>query len=197
MVRAGLTTERVVEAAADLADSVGFDQVTISALARGFGVKDASLYSHVRNLHDLRTRVALFAAGEFIDRINTAVAGRAGKDALIAFADAYRSFALERPGRYEATQMRIDPAVAVRTSAYRRTVETIGAVLRAYGLTEPDLTDAVRLLRSTLHGYCALEANGGFGAPRDVRRSWDRAVEALHFLLEHWSSAVSEEERDD
>lgn len=194
MARAGLTTERVVEAAADLADSVGFDQVTISALARGFGVKDASLYSHVRNLLDLRTRVALLAAGEFIDRINAAIAGRAGKDALIAFAAAYRSFALERPGRYEATQMRIDPEIAVRSSAYLRTIETIGAMLRAYGLTEPDLTDAVRLLRSTLHGYCALEANGGFAASREVDASWERAVDALHFLLEHWSSAVSEGE---
>ncbi|MFF9349185.1 TetR/AcrR family transcriptional regulator [Streptomyces sp. NPDC014734] len=197
MVRAGLTTERVVEAAADLADSVGFDKVTISALARGFGVKDASLYSHVRNLHDLRTRVALLAAGEFIDRINAAVVGRAGKDALMAFADAYRSFALECPGRYEATQMRVDPAFAARTSAYRRTIETIGAMLRAYGLAEPDLTDVVRLLRSTLHGYCALEANGGFGAPRDVRTSWERAVGALHFLLEHWPSAMKEGEHDD
>lgn len=63
MVRAGLTTDRVVAAAADLADSAGFDKVTISALARGFGVKDASLYSHVKNLQDLRTRVALLAAG--------------------------------------------------------------------------------------------------------------------------------------
>lgn len=63
MVRAGLTTDRVVEAAADLADSIGLDKVTVSALARGFGVKDASLYSHVRSVQDLRTRVALLAAG--------------------------------------------------------------------------------------------------------------------------------------
>ncbi len=39
-------------------------------------------------------------------------------------------------------------------------------MLRAYGLEEPDLTDAVRLLRSTFHGYCALESTGGFGASR-------------------------------
>jgi AcrR family transcriptional regulator len=196
MVRAGLTTERVVEAAADLADDIGFDKVTISALARGFGVKDASLYSHVKNLQDLRFRVAVLASEEFIDRIAAAVVGRAGKDALVGFADAYRAFALERPGRYEATQLQVDPAVAARTSAYRRTIETTGAMLRAYGLAEPDLTDAVRLLRSTFHGYCALEASGGFGAPRDVQTSWERAVEALHFLLEHWPSATNKGENE-
>ncbi|MGW3285095.1 TetR-like C-terminal domain-containing protein [Streptomyces sp. NPDC001002] len=186
MARAGLTTERVVAAAADLADEVGFENVTLSALARRFGVKDASLYVHVRNAQDLRTRVALLAGGELIDRIAEAVVGRAGKDALAAFADAYREYALERPGRYAATQLRIDQALIADTPAFRRTAEITYGMLRAYGLEEPDLTDAVRLLRATFHGYCALEATGGFGAPRDVRRSWEQAVAALHIALENW-----------
>ncbi|MFJ3086278.1 TetR/AcrR family transcriptional regulator [Streptomyces sp. NPDC086838] len=190
MVRAGLTTERVVAAAADLADTAGFDKVTISALARGFGVKDASLYSHVKNLGDLRTRVALLAAEEFIDRIEAAVAGRAGKDALVAFADAYRTFALEHPGRYAATQYPVDPAIVAEAPAYHRTLRTTSAMLRAYGLTEPDLTDAVRLLRSTFHGFTALEGHGGFEAPRPVQKSWEHAVEGLHFLLSNWSRAT-------
>jgi AcrR family transcriptional regulator len=186
MARAGLTADRLATAAADLADEIGFENVTLSALARHFGVKDASLYSHVRNLQDLRTRVALLAGGEMIDRIAGAVAGRAGRDALAAFAGAYRAFALERPGRYAATQIRIDQALVTGTPAFRRTTEITYGMLRAYGLDEPDLTDAVRLLRSTFHGYCALEASGAFGAPRDVQASWDKAIEALHAALVHW-----------
>ncbi|MFJ3303664.1 TetR/AcrR family transcriptional regulator [Streptomyces sp. NPDC086549] len=186
MARAGLSVDRLVAAAAELADDVGFENVTLSALARRFGVKDASLYSHVRNLQDLRTRLALFAGAELIERIAAAVAGRAGKDALAAFAGAYREYALERPGRYAATQIRIDQALVADSPALRRTAEITYGMLRAYGLDEPDLTDAVRLLRSTFHGYCALESTGGFGAARDVQASWDKAVEALHITLEHW-----------
>lgn len=186
MARAGLTAGRVVAAAADLADEVGFEHVTLSALARRFGVKDASLYSHVRNLRDLRTRVAFLAGGELIDKIAVAVAGRAGRDALTAFAGAYRAYALEHPGRYAATQIRIDQALIADSPALRRTAEITYGMLRAYGLAEPDLTDAVRLLRSTFHGYCALESTGGFGAPRDVQRSWERVVDALHVALTHW-----------
>lgn len=186
MARAGLTTARVVEAAAELADEVGFEKVTVTALARQFGVKDASLYSHVKNVQELRTRLALLAGGEMIERIELAVAGRAGKDALVAFADAYRKYALEHPGRYAATQIRVDPAVVADSAVFRRTVEVTYGMLRAYGLTEPDLTDAVRLLRSTFHGYCHLESSGGFGHPRDVQTSWDKAVDALHIALEHW-----------
>ncbi|MET8167705.1 WHG domain-containing protein [Streptomyces sp. NPDC005329] len=190
MPRVGLTTDRLVEAAAELADEVGFDKVSISALARRFGVKDASLYSHVRNLRELRTRLALLVGGEMIDRIAVAVVGLAGKEALVAFAGAYREYALQHPGRYAATQIRIDQEIdrelAAQSPAPRRTVEITYGMLRAYGLDEPDLTDAVRLLRSTFHGYCTLEAAGGFGAPRDVQRSWDKAIEALHMALAHW-----------
>ncbi|MEU9910950.1 TetR-like C-terminal domain-containing protein [Streptomyces sp. NPDC051001] len=194
MARAGITPDRLTAAAADLADEVGFENVTLSALARHFGVKDASLYSHVRNLQELRTRVALLAGGEMIDRIAVAVAGRAGKDALAAFAGAYREYALERPGRYAATQIRIDQALVADSPGLRRTAEITYGMLRAYGLEEPDLTDAVRLLRSTFHGYCALEASGGFGAPRDVQKSWKRAIDALHVLLQNWPREESEEE---
>ncbi|MFF8726113.1 TetR/AcrR family transcriptional regulator [Streptomyces sp. NPDC015171] len=186
MARAGLTVERLVTAAAELADEAGFDKLSVSALARRFGVKDASLYSHVRNLQDLRTRLALYAGGELIDRIAEAVAGRSGKDALTAYAGAYRDYALAHPGRYAATQIRVDQALIADSPALRRTAEITYGMLRAYGLDEPDLTDAVRLLRSTFHGYCVLESAGGFGADRDVRASWDKAVDALHLALEHW-----------
>jgi AcrR family transcriptional regulator len=196
MPRVGLTTDRLVEAAAELADEVGFDHVSISALARRFGVKDASLYSHVRNLGELRTRLALFVGGEMIDEIGSAVVGLAGRDALVAFAKAYREYALRHPGRYAATQTRIDQEryreLTADSAALRRTAEVTYGMLRGYGLQEPDLTDAVRLLRSTFHGYCLLEAGGGFGAPRDVRTSWDKAIDALHAALTHWPREASD-----
>src|SRR5689334_24809025 len=112
VVRAGLTTERVVRAGAELADEVGFEQVTVSELARRFDVKVASLYSHLRSSQDLKTRIALFALEELADRVAAALAGRAGRDALAAFADAYRDYAREHPGRYAAARLRLDPETA-------------------------------------------------------------------------------------
>ncbi|WP_030723780.1 TetR/AcrR family transcriptional regulator [Streptomyces sp. NRRL S-237] len=188
MARAGLTADRVTVAGAELADEVGLDRVTMSAVARRLGVKDASLYAHVRNLEDLRGRIALLAADEKTLRIAEATAGRSGKDALVAFADAWREYAHAHPGRYTATQtrIRIDPEPAAQAPGPRRAVELTYGVLRGYALTEPDLTDAVRLLRSTFHGFVALEAAGGFAHERSPQRSWVRALDALHTLLEHW-----------
>ncbi|MET9543832.1 WHG domain-containing protein [Streptomyces sp. NPDC006627] len=191
MVRAGLTAERVTIAGAELADQVGLERLSMSQVARRLGVKDASLYTHVRGLEDLRGRIALLAADEKTLRIAEATAGRAGKDALVAYANAWREYAHRHPGRYAATQaaIRLDPELAAAAPGPRRAVELTYGMLRGYGLSEPDLTDAVRLLRSTFHGFVALEAAGGFAHQRAPQRSWDRALDALHTLLEHWPTS--------
>ncbi|MDT0465663.1 TetR/AcrR family transcriptional regulator [Streptomyces gibsoniae] len=183
MVRAGLTTERLTRAGAELADEVGFDQVTVSALARRFDVKVASLYSHVKNSHDLKTRIALLALEELADRVADALAGRAGKDALAAFADAYRDYAREHPGRYDAARFRLDPDTAAASAGVRHAQMT-RAILRGYDLTEPDQTHAVRMLGSVFHGYVSLELSGGFSHTAvDPQESWSWIVDSLDALL--------------
>ncbi|MFF4341202.1 TetR-like C-terminal domain-containing protein [Kitasatospora sp. NPDC001540] len=59
-------------------------------------------------------------------------------------------------------------------------------VLRGCGPAEPDLTDAVRPLRSTCHGFVAPGASGGFAYERSPERSRVRALDALHIPPEHW-----------
>jgi AcrR family transcriptional regulator len=186
MARAGLTVERLTLAGAELADEVGFDQVTVSAVARRFDVKVASLYSHLNSSQDLKTKIAMLALDELADRGAAALAGRAGKDALAAFANVYRDYAREHPGRYAAAQLRLSPEEAA-ASAGSRHAQMTRAILRGYDLTEPDQTHAVRLLGSVFHGYVSLEMGGGFShsAP-DTQETWSRIVDALDALLRNW-----------
>ncbi|MEV7239195.1 TetR/AcrR family transcriptional regulator [Streptomyces sp. NPDC051020] len=184
--RVGLTTERLVRAGAELADEVGFEQATPAELARRFGVKTASLYSHVKNAHDLKTKIALLALEELADQVSTAVAGRAGKDALSAFANVYRDYALKHPGRFAATQFRLDPQTAAASAGVRHAQMT-RAILRGYNLAEPHQTHAVRLLGSVFSGYVGLETAGGFShsAP-ESQESWTEILNALDVLLHTW-----------
>lgn len=183
MVRVGLTTERLTRAGAELADEVGFEQVTVSALARRFDVKVASLYSHLKNSQDLKTRIALFALEELADRVAAAIAGRAGRDALAAFADAYRDYARQHPGRYDAARLRLDPETAAASAGVRHARMT-RAILRGYDLTEPDQTHAVRMLGSVFHGYVSLELGGGFSHTAvDPQESWTWIVDSLDVML--------------
>ncbi|WP_345658901.1 TetR/AcrR family transcriptional regulator [Streptomyces siamensis] len=181
--RVGLTTERLVRAGAELADREGFDQVTVSALARQFDVKVASLYSHVRNSQDLKTRIALLALEELAERGADALAGRAGGAALAAFANVYRDYAREHPGRYAAAQLRLDPETAAASAGVKH-AQMMRAILRGYDLTEPEQTHAVRLMGSVFHGYVSLEMAGGFShsAP-DSEESWSWVLDHLDGLL--------------
>ncbi|MFD4762151.1 WHG domain-containing protein [Streptomyces sp. NBC_00846] len=184
--RVGLTTERLVRAGAELADEVGFEQATPAELARRFGVRTASLYSHVKNAHDLKTKIALLALEELADQVSTAVAGRAGKDALTAFANVYRDYALKHPGRFAAAQFRLDPQTAAASAGVRHARMT-RAILRGYNLAEPHQTHAVRLLGSVFSGYVGLETAGGFShSTPDSQESWTEILNALDALLRTW-----------
>lgn len=186
MARPGLSPERLTIAAAELADEVGFQNVTVSALARRFGVRDASLYSHVGSAQELRVRVALLALTELADQVAAALAGRAGKDALTAFANAHRNYARQHPGRYAAAHLDLDPETAA-ASAGPRHAEMTRAILRGYGLPEPAQTDAVRLLGSVFHGFVSLERSGGFRhTARSADDSWTATLDALDVLLANW-----------
>ncbi len=187
-MRAGLTADRLVVAGAELADVDGFDAVTVSALARRFDVRSASIYSHLASSDDLRTRVALLALAEIADRAALALAGRSGRDALVALADVYRDYAREHPGRYAAAQLRLDPETAA-VSAGPRHAAMARAVLIGYDVPEPDRTHAVRLLGSVIRGFVDLELGGAFDHSQpDAESSWRRSLDALDTLLRNWEN---------
>ncbi|GAB3957260.1 TetR/AcrR family transcriptional regulator [Micromonospora vulcania] len=192
MPRQGLTSARVSAAAAELADTVGLPRLTVAAVARHFGVSDAALYVHVRSRAALIEQVAVRAAAAFADELALAVAGRSGRQALVGFADAWRAFAVAHPGQYAATQLPLPPEIGTSSAGHLRLIELSYAMLRGYGLDEPGLTDAMRFVRSTLHGFASLETVDGFGHPRDVDASWHTIRDALHTTLSNWSTGILE-----
>lgn len=112
MKRPGLTEAKLVQAAADLADEAGLPAVTVSALARRFAVRPASIYSHITGLDGLLDLTAALALQELADALAEALPGKAGREALFAFADTHRDYALAHPGRWQAAQRRVSAEAA-------------------------------------------------------------------------------------
>jgi AcrR family transcriptional regulator len=188
--RAGLTRESVVRAAADLADRIGFHRVTVSEVAREAGVRSPSLYSHVRGTDDLAAAVTELALTEIADRGGRALAGRSGRDALLALATMYRDYARRHPGRFEAANALRAPTGDGLAAAAARVSAQTAAVLRGYPVAEDEQVHAVRLIASVLRGFIQLEAGGAFGhrAPTS-EASWQRALAVLDDALRHWGPA--------
>lgn len=186
MVRAGITPARLALAGAELADEIGFDQVTASEIARRFGVKTASLYSHIANSAELSQSITLLALAELADRADAAMAGRAGKDALAGLADAYRDYAREHPGRFTATLAPLDATTAA-TSAGPRHARLVEAVLRGYALTPTTHVHATRLLGSTIRGFITLEMSGSFDhSTPGPAATWPVIIDSLDASLRNW-----------
>ena len=191
MPRAGLNRERVVDEATVVADEVGFDRLSLAAVADRTGVRLPSLYKHIESLDGLRRDVAVRALRELADALGPAVADRTAGEALRAMAGAYRDYARTHPGRYAATVRAPLPGDEAHAVAAEAVLQVVNGVLGGYDLEGDDAVDAARTLRAALHGFVVLDASGGFGLPRDVDRSFDRLVTALDAALTDWPSTGS------
>jgi AcrR family transcriptional regulator len=179
VARAGLTPALVISEAGDLADEVGFGNLTISALAQRLGVRQPTLYKHVTGTSGLHREMAILAKLELADVMRRSAVGKSGDDALIAISIAYRTWATEHPGRYAATVRAPAPGDDGDETASREALEVVTTVLDGYGITGDDAIDVTRSFRAALHGFVSLEAAGGFGLPTDVDRSFDRLIHSL------------------
>lgn len=185
MPRVGLGPGPVTEAGAALADEVGFDRLSMSLLAERLGVRTPSLYKHVAGQADLAHRIAVLAMNELADDIRDATQGRAGRDALLAGAQAMRRYVLEHPGRYAAGNAARpagldDPLVP----AVDRVLASWAAMLRGYRLEPDQQMHALRMLRSMLHGFATLEAIGSFQMDADVDVSFDWMLDLIDRALQ-------------
>lgn len=188
MTRVPLTQKAIIAAAADLADRDGFDAVVVSNVARQLGVQTASLYGHVRDRAAILAGVQELAMGELADLISDEIAGRAGRDALVALGDVQRLYARRFPGRWESLQRRAEPGVE-STASTIRVASLTRAVLRAYGLSEDDVIHATRIGGAMVAGFIALERIGAFDhRDQDTDESWRRAVDALDAVFLSWGS---------
>ncbi|MFT4294680.1 MAG: WHG domain-containing protein [Micropruina sp.] len=182
-----LTRDRVVRRAAELADEIGLDAVTITKLGRALGIAPPGVYRHVADLAALHRGIGTLAADELAASLSQACAGLSGADALAALAATLRRWAVEHPGRYAALQVAPEPDDAEGQAAAGRLLAVIGSALRAYRLAGDDQTDAIRLIRSALHGFVSLELGGGFRQPRDPDATFDRMVGSLDTMLRSWT----------
>jgi AcrR family transcriptional regulator len=191
MPRAGLTVDRVVEEAERMADEAGLGQLTLTALAERLGVRQPSIYKHIDSLAGLRRSISIRAKAELGDVLARAAVGRSRADAIQAMSQAYRTWALEHPGRYEAAQHAPAPGDAEDEAASSAVVQILSDVLVAYQLHGDDAIDAIRALRSALHGFVALESHGAFGLKVDIDRSFQRLVHGMVVAFASWTDPAA------
>jgi AcrR family transcriptional regulator len=187
MPRAGLSEDRVVTAAELMADEVGLPKVTLAALAERFGVRQPSLYKHIESLAGLHRSISIRAKKELADVLARAAVGRSRQDAIQSVSHAYRTWALAHPGRYEALQRAPAQGDKEDEAVSAALITLFADCLAGYDLHADDAIDAIRALRSALHGFVTLEMGGAFRLPVDIDHSFDRLVSGLVLAIAGWT----------
>jgi AcrR family transcriptional regulator len=176
--RAGLSKAAVVEAAAELADAAGLEEVTLATLAQRLGVRAPTLYHYVAGLAGLRRELALLALHDQARELGRAVMGRSGAEAVRALLEAYRGYIKAHPGRYAASVRAAEPSDAELAATQTEVVEMVLRALAAFHLPPDDAIHIVRIGRAMVHGFATLELAGGFGMPQEVDETFRRLLDA-------------------
>ena len=180
----GLDLDMILNAAAELAEEEGLEQVTLLQVAERLGVKSPSLYNHLSGLKALSAGIAKLAISRLEETVRSAAVGRSKADALREIAGAYRRFAQENPELYKA----ILTIPVHRDDDIRETGHAIVRILRQvmepYQRGEEENIHFIRMFRSALHGFVSLEGAGFFKVEIDVDKSYERLVSGLISMLD-------------
>ncbi|MFK0163700.1 TetR/AcrR family transcriptional regulator [Rhizobium sp. NPDC090279] len=153
--------DRIVAAARVIAESEGWDAVTIRRLAKEIEYSQPVLYSHFVNRDAIVAAVAVEGFKELAAILRAAAEAADGRrDALINVATGYFTFALSRPALYDAmftlpTQLRF--AEAETTAELRDGFEVIAAVVSPFCTNVEIVTET---FWAALHGLAELERSG-------------------------------------
>ena len=174
----GITRTQVIDSAAALVNTHGFAALNLAQIASQAGIKVPSLYNYVTGIDDVRQALATRGAQEILAVVVHAAVGRAGTDAIMAVALAYRAYIVHNPGVYGATihADNLDPEFQ---HANGELLRVLSQILAHYCLTEPALIHALRGLRSLVHGFATIEISGGFGMPVDLDVSFVQMVQTF------------------
>jgi hypothetical protein len=151
-----------------------WDQLIAADLSAEIG---ALLAEKVETIPEMRRFLAMKGYRELHQRLEAAVEGKAGEEALRAVAFAMRAYAHDRPGLSAATFR--NPIVD--SPEWRREGESLGrfvlGVLADVGLMGRPATHTLRILRALVRGFVLHEIALSFLEPVDYDETYSIAVE--------------------
>ena len=175
-----LNSQTILNAAAELVEEKGLENVSLLQVAERLGVKSPSLYNHLSGLQELSSGIAKLAISRLEDTIRSAAVGRSKEDALVAIATTYRKFAKENPELYKAILRFPDYNDSSVQEVGHAVVRILYQVMEPYHYSKEETIHFVRGFRSALHGFVSLEEAVFFQSTEaNVDKSYEQLVSRL------------------
>jgi AcrR family transcriptional regulator len=180
--RAPLSRQRILEAAAELADVGGIESLTMRKLGQALGVEAMSLYNHVEDKDDILTGIVGLVLSEIVFSPLSLDWKRSMRDSAISAHDAF----LRRPWACELLLSPTVPRVAIERLRY---IESVLERLRFAGFSPAAASRGYHALDSHILGFTLWEL--GHRLPSDAPPDFVETImgqldaSAFPYLLEH------------
>ena len=179
MARMGLDKNAVICRAAQLANDVGLENITLKALANDLNVQPPSLYYHIGGLDDLKKELMIYGWLQMEDKILEAVAGISGYDAIEVICRTFVKYATENPGVFNAMLWYNKFENDETNNATQKLFSVVFKVFSSLNISQEHSEHLMRTFRSFLEGFALLVNNNAFGNPISINDSFELSLKVL------------------
>ena len=179
MARMGLDKNAVICRAAQLANDVGLENITLKALANDLNVQPPSLYYHIGGLDDLKKELMIYGWLQMEDKILEAVAGISGYDAIEVICRTFVKYATENPGVFNAMLWYNKFENDETNNATQKLFSVVFKVFSSLNISQEDSEHLMRTFRSFLEGFALLVNHNAFGNPISINDSLELSLKVL------------------
>ncbi len=174
-----ITKSAVVQAASELADKDGLNNVTLKAIAEKLSIRTPSLYNHINSLDDLLREVAHMGMRAMNERMTQVAVGISGDAAIMAVGIEYLNYMIEHPGIYEAIQWATWHGTEETAEIYGNFISLLTTLVHSCHFISEGTNDILDVLTGILHGYTTLQLRYAFADPDRVRRGLSNAISTV------------------
>jgi AcrR family transcriptional regulator len=154
------TRESLLEAALQLLEERGPGALRIRDLSEAVGKSTMGVYTHFGSKQGLLEQLYLHGFSRLEDRLEAVATTGDGQQELVAFALAYRGFALDNDALYGLMFERGTPDFIPSDDSRMAGLKTFEMLVQRIARGQPDLADPARdahLVWATMHGLVTIE----------------------------------------
>ena len=185
MARTQVGKDTIISRAAQMANEIGEQQLSLKALAKDMGIQSPSFYYYFKSLDDLKREVMLYGWKQMETRTLEAVIGVSGYDAIRAISRAFYEYAVENPGVFDIMLIynRYDDEKTAEATS--RLFSLIRKIMASLNISDACCTHLIRTMRSLFQGFSLLINHGGFHDHFPAKDSFEFT---LNFFIEGMKS---------
>lgn len=179
MPRTGLSKEKIIEKAAELANEKGLSYLSVTTLADYLGIKKPSLYNHMKTIEDMHRDLMIYGWRIVSEEVVKGIDSSDEKKNLSEYGRKFYKFATDNPGVFEAMLWYNKYSDEALISATEGVYMFFFAQTDGLGINREIANHLLRTYRAFLEGFIMLQIHNSFGNPISVEESFNISMNVL------------------